>query len=215
MSGVEIQASKVSPQVEFKPMNSENAQTCVAQNCPLMPDPVKNWFALSVIVRHEKVVSEVLRHKGFATFLPLYTRRHQYDRRSREFDLPLFAGYVFCRFDPVTRLPILTTPGVIRIVGAGRTPIAMDPHEIQSLQKAADAGAILSPYAYWPPGQRARVIAGPLTGLEGVVVKAKDSMRLVLSVTLLRRSVSLEIDSECVASVPNALNDILSRSRSF
>ena len=81
-----------------------------------------SWFALSVNVRHEKVISELLRNKGFETFLPLYKRRHQYARRSREFELPLFPGYLFCRTNLTRRLPIMTTPGVLGIVGAGRTP---------------------------------------------------------------------------------------------
>src|SRR5437867_1146875 len=71
----------------------------------------RKWFALSVTARHEKIVSQLLCNKGFETFLPLYTRRHQYARRVRTFELPLFPGYLFCRSDFATRMPILTTPG--------------------------------------------------------------------------------------------------------
>jgi transcription antitermination factor NusG len=162
-----------------------------------------SWFALSVTVRHEKIVSELLRNKGFETFLPLYKRRHQYFRRFREFELPLFPGYLFCRTNLTTRLPIMTTPGVIRIIGAGRTPIPVDNTEISSLRKAVEAGVAMSPHHYFQPGQIGRVRIGPLAGVEGVVVKAKHSLRLVLSVTLLQRAVMLEIDSSCVALVTN------------
>ena len=192
-------------------MNSEHLPTGFEQERSLAPDSVKNWFGLSVMVRHEKVVAEILGHKGFETFLPLYTKTHRYHGRLREFDLPLFSGYVFCHLNPLTRLPVLTTPGVIRIVGAGRNPIPIDPHEIWSLQRAAEAGVSLCPHQHWEPGESARVIAGPLTGVEGVVVKAKDAIRLVLSVSLLQRSVSLEIDSECVASVAKPPAAVLGR----
>lgn len=168
------------------------------------PERIKRWFALSVIARHEKAVSRSLQDKGFETFLPLYTKRHQYQRRSREFDLPLFSGYVFCRSDMATRLPILITPGVIQMVGAGRVPIPLDDHEIWSLQRAAEAGITMCPHPCWRSGQIGRIIAGPLIGIEGVVVSAKQTVRLVLSITLLQRAVLLEIDSDCVALVGNA-----------
>ena len=167
------------------------------------PKPEQQWFALGVMVRHEKVVSQLLQNKGFETFLPLYLRRHEYARRIREFELPLFPGYLFCRSDPAVRLPIVTTPGVLQIVGAGRTPIPIEDSEIMSLQKAAEAGVSMVPHPYWHSGQRGRITAGALAGLEGTIVNAKDSMRLVLSVGLLQRSVLLEIDSRCVAPLEN------------
>jgi transcriptional antiterminator NusG len=160
---------------------------------------IEKWFALRVNVRHEKVVSLSLEHKGFETFLPTYECRHQYARRFRAFELPLFPGYVFCLSDPQKCLPILTTPGVLQMVGAGRTPIPVDEDEIRALKKAMQAGFHLMPYPLWQAGQKARIISGPLAGVEGIVVSEKRATaRLVLSVDLLQRSVMLEIDSNHV-----------------
>jgi transcription antitermination factor NusG len=184
-------------------MNNEHGQGCVQTEAPLAPDPTRKWFALSVTVRHEKVVSQLLRNKGLETFLPLYVQRHEYNRRLRKFHLPLFPGYVFCRSHPAARLPILTTPGVLRMVGAGRVPIPVDDEEIWPLQKAAESGIPMSPHPFWQSGQIGRIIGGPLAGIEGMVVNAKHVMRLVLSVNLLQRSVLLEIDSDSVALVQN------------
>lgn len=166
-----------------------------------VPDAAQKWFALSVTVRHEKVVSQLLNYKGFETFLPLYARRHQYNRRFRSFELPLFPGYVFCRSDPAVRLPILTTPGVLRMVGAGHVPIPVDNQELVALQRALEARAPMTPHPFWQTGQKGRIAAGPLAGIQGIVVSAKPPVRLVLSVSLLQRSVLLEIDSDCVAVV--------------
>ena len=163
------------------------------------PETFRQWFALSVAARHEKSVSRGLDHKGFETFVPLYTRKHQYEGRVRKFELPLFPGYVFCRAEPHTHLPILTTPGVLRIVGAGRVPIPIANDEVLSIQRAMEAGIAMSPYPFWRSGQTGRITAGPLAGIEGIVVTVKQSLRLVLSVTLLQRSVLLEIDSGDVA----------------
>jgi transcription antitermination factor NusG len=159
------------------------------------------WFALGVTARHEKTVSQMLRYKGYETLLPVYTRRHEYTRRIREFELPLFPGYVFCRFNPLVRLPILTTPGVIQVIGAGRIPIAVEDQEIASLQTAMAARIQMAPFRFWQEGQKGRIRDGPLAGLEGMVVRAKQTVRLVLSVTLLKRSVLLEVDTDRVSLI--------------
>jgi transcription antitermination factor NusG len=159
----------------------------------------EQWFALGVTARHEKAISRMLHQKGFETFLPLYTNRHQYGKRAREFELPLFPGYVFCRFNPSTRLPILTTPGVLQVIGAGRVPLPIDRGEISALQTAVKANARLVPWPFWQEGQRGRITFGPLSGVEGIVMNIKDPSRLVLSVSLLQRSVLLEIDADCVS----------------
>jgi transcription termination/antitermination protein NusG len=184
-------------------MTNENSESEVPQEDPHWQETRGNWLALSVNVRHEKVVSELLRNKGFDTFLPLCKRRHQYARRSREFELPPFPCYLFCHAALTRRLPIMTTPGVIRIVGAGRVPIPVDNNEIAALKKVVEAGVAMSPHHFWQSGQIGRINTGPLAGVEGVVVKSKQSLRLILCVRLLQRAVMLEIDSCCVTLVTN------------
>jgi len=156
------------------------------------------WYALGITARHEKAVARILNQKGYETLLPLYTRRHQYEKRTRDFELPLFPGYVFCRFDPVVRLPVLTTPGVLHVVGAGRTPVAVDADEIAAIQIAVLAKARMMPAPFWKTGERGRVVRGPLKGVEGIVMTVKESVRMVLSVSLLQRSLLVEVDADCV-----------------
>jgi len=157
-----------------------------------------DWFALAVSPRHEKKSSVILRNKGYETLLPLYARRHRYECGSRSFDLPLFPGYLFCRFDFSVRLPILTTPGVVRVVGAGKTPIPVAEQQIESMRAAMHAQVPMRPYPYSIEGRQGRITSGPLTGIEGIVANVKPPVRLVLSVHLLQRSVLLEIDTDCV-----------------
>ena len=156
------------------------------------------WFALGVASRHEKAVSRLLEIKGYQTFVPVSVRRHQYVRRSRDFEIPLFPGYVFCRTDLSTRLPILTTPGVLRFIGFGREPIPIDDGEMTALQTAASLGVPLTAHAFWSTGERVVITSGPLLGVEGIVLSEKEPLKLILSVTLLRRSVLLEVDTDCV-----------------
>jgi transcription antitermination factor NusG len=158
------------------------------------------WYALAVRPRHDQAVSRTLENKGFQTFVPLYKKRHRYATRFRETELPLFPGYVFCRFSPQTRLPILTTPGVIQILGAGRLPIPVDETEMESLQTALRLHLPFWPHSFLEAGQRVRISEGALTGVEGVVMTYKQCLRVVLSITLLQRSVLLELDRDYIST---------------
>jgi len=158
------------------------------------------WFALETKPRHEKAVWRMLSGKGYESFLPLYTKRRQYLNRARQSELPLFPGYLFCRFCLLRRLPILTTPGVLKIIGVGRQPVPVDERELASLRMALQAPIQISPFPYLQVGQKVRIEDGPLVGIEGILVSIKSPFRLVISITLLQRSVLLEIDPECVGA---------------
>ena len=140
--------------------------------------------------RHEKNVSSILRGKGFEEFVPLYRRRTP----SRVTELPLFPGYVFCRFDFDRRLPVLTVPGVFSIVGFGGEAVPVRNEEIAALQRVIRADLPREPWPELPVGEKVLVTAGPLEGLEGVVVSYKNSSRLLITVDLLQRSVSVEVN---------------------
>jgi transcription antitermination factor NusG len=167
------------------------------------------WFALAVKPRFEKAVARTLEMKGYETLLPVFRKQHGYGSRCKESDLPLFPGYVCCRFDVRHRLPILTTPGVIQVLGAGNAPIPLADGEIASMQTAIRAQLALQPFPFVQVGQRVRIESGALAGIEGIVMSFKQTLRLVISITVLQRSVLLEIDrgqvseSECACAVPS------------
>lgn len=156
------------------------------------------WFALRVKSRAEKVVATIARNKGFEEFLPLYTCRRRWSDRFKSVELPLFPGYVFCRLNPEFRLPILTIPGVMSFVGIGKVPMPVDEREISAIRSAIGAGLMAEPYPFLEVGQRVRLAEGPLAGLEGLLVEVRKQQRLVVSVSMLRRSVAVEIDRNWV-----------------
>jgi len=159
------------------------------------------WFALQVRTRHEHGVATHLDGIGYELFLPLYKCRKRWSDRIKEASVPLFPGYLFCRFDPLDRLPILKTPGVIKIVGYDRQPIPVDETEISSLQRLGTSGMPNRPWPFLEVGDPVKIESGPLRGLEGKIVEFKGTHRLILSVTLLQRSVAVEIDSAFVESL--------------
>ena len=152
------------------------------------------WFAILVRTSREKTANLLLENVGYECFLPTsrYTRR--WSDRMKEIEVPLFPGYLFCRMDPHNRLPVLMTPGVIQIVGVGKTPIPVGEEEIAAIQRVGKSGLSTMPWPYVQVGHVARIEDGPLRGMSGIVIKIKSGLKLVLSVNLLQRSVAVEID---------------------
>src|SRR5882724_5053801 len=111
-------------------------------------ESAQRWYALAVKPRHEKVVNRMLEYKGQETFLPLYKKGHRYTNRQKVFDLPLFPGYVFCRFNMGMRQPIVTTPGVIRVLGSGSEATPIEDSEITFLQLAVKTQTAIEPWTF-------------------------------------------------------------------
>jgi transcription antitermination factor NusG len=165
------------------------------------------WYALRVQAKYEGRVSFTLRAKGYEDFLPLWRKRRKWADRVKESDVPLFPGYVFCRIDIGERLlPILTTPGVMGIVGAGRVPIAISDEEIATVQAIVSSGLPSRPIPFVTVGCRVLVECGPLAGIEGIVVRADKKYRLIVSVQLLQRSVEVEVDRDSILPMVQRLS---------
>lgn len=183
-------------------MLSTNRETSMdARAFPETPkDP---WFALRVKSNHEKAVCSYLAVKGFEVFLPICRTRNRWADRFKLVETPLFGGYVFSRLDRTRPNAVLSTPGVIQIVGTGRNPEPVLEGEILAIRRAVDANFQLRECDFFMKGQRATVVSGALAGLEGTVVSLKQQSRLVLSISLLQRSVALEIDESLVRIEPD------------
>ena len=161
------------------------------------PDPRK-WYALQVRTRWEQSTASLLGGKGYHTLLPTYKAKKDWARGVREVNAPLFPGYVFCQFDAHNRLPVLITPGVISVVGRGKTPVPVDDAEIAAVETVVSSGFHAEPWPYLEVGQKVSIEREPLKGLEGILVHFKGNHRIVLSVSLLRRSVAVEVDRSSV-----------------
>lgn len=158
----------------------------------------ERWYALYVRARFEKAAERCLKGKGYEAFSPFYQTIRRRSGRTKVFDLPLFPSYVFCSFNQSKRLPILTTPGVVHVVGAGNVPEPIEVAEIRSIQAVAESGQPVTPWPYLPGGHKIRIEAGPLSGTEGTLLRVKSELRLVVSITLLQRSMAVEVDQELV-----------------
>ena len=158
------------------------------------------WVALTVIPRKEGVTAKTLRLRGYDCFLPLYSVKRRWSDRIKTVELPLFPGYVFCRLNPLNRLPILKISSVMGIAGSARTLEPVPDEEIVALQAVCRPGNQIVPYPFLMVGARVRIQEGPFKDLEGILLEEKPA-RLVLSVVLLQRSLAINIDREWVAPV--------------
>lgn len=153
------------------------------------------WFALQVRIRHEAGAAAHLQGMGYEDFLPPVQDSYTLVGSHQGSGNALFPGYVFCRFDPQNRLPILKAPGVLQVVGCSRRPIPVEETEIEALQAPVQSGIRSQPWPYVDVGDKIPVESGPLRGREGVVVEFKGGERLILSIALLQRSVAVEIET--------------------
>ena len=156
------------------------------------------WFAIRVKSNFEKKVATGLRNKGLEEFLPLYQSRRRLSDRYKTVDLPLFPGYLFCRLDLNHRLPLLTTVGFLYIVSVGNKPVPVDEDEIAAVQLVVRSGVLAMPWPSLAVGQRVRLESGPLCGLEGTVTQVGMRDRICVSVTLLQRGISVEVDRDWI-----------------
>jgi transcription antitermination factor NusG len=161
----------------------------------------QNWYALRVRPNFEKLVALALRGKGYDEFLPLYRKLSRWSDRKKQIELPLFPGYVFSRFDVNQRLPILIIPGVMQVVGFGNKPEPIADEELRAVERFAASGLPVEPWPFLKVGELVLVDDGPLAGLEGTLVEVKNRYRIVVSLTLLQRSVAVEIDRDCIRPV--------------
>jgi transcription antitermination factor NusG len=159
------------------------------------------WYAVEVTCQKEKLVASVLSEKGYECFLPVYPKRTVWSDRIRVTSVPLFSGYVFSRFDAQFRLPILVTPGVRAIVGHGKVPAPVPDHDLEAVRIVLGNGLPIEPCERLQEGDRVLVTKGPLAGIEGSFLRHRSGYRLILSVSLIERSVAVEIDRSCVEPI--------------
>lgn len=156
-----------------------------------------SWIAIQARPRLEPVAASGLRERGYEVLLPI----------SGASSKTLFPGYLFCRFDASVRVPIVTAPGVIRIVGYGHEPVSICEWEIDAIRVVAESGLPAKTHPYPRIGQWVKVRQGPLKGAVGRVDGSGRKKPFVVSVALLQRSVSVEVDESWLEPIPAAPGD--------
>ena len=158
-----------------------------------------NWYALYTHPRHEKRIAEQIEQRAIPCFLPLYRSVRRWKDRRKELELALFPGYVFVRVDPQHRLRVLQLAGAVRFVSFNGQPVPVPADEMESLMGGLKRGIRAEPHPYLVAGRGVQVKSGPLAGSQGILIRRKDKFRVVLSLKLIMRSVSVEVDESDIA----------------
>jgi transcription antitermination factor NusG len=153
------------------------------------------WFAVYTSPRHEKRVDQHLSLREIEHYLPLYRVQRKWSDGSRvTLDLPLFPGYIFVFIKRTERVRVLEVPGALAVVGGtGREPAPLPDAEINALRSGLHLRRA-EPHPLLTIGQRARILSGALAGMEGIVVRKKNSLRIVLTMDLIQQSMAVEVD---------------------
>jgi transcription antitermination factor NusG len=159
------------------------------------------WYAVRVRSNYERVAAAHLRERGYEEFSPSYQVQRQWSDRTKTIEQFLFPGYVFARLNPHNRLLVLTAPGVVALVGFGKSPTPIPDQEIESIRTMVRSGLLMKPWPFLEVGQRVLIERGPLSGVEGILQDVKGKFRLVVSISLLHRSVSAEVDRTWVRPI--------------
>jgi transcription antitermination factor NusG len=166
----------------------------VVSAASLIGDLPQFWYAVFTRSNHEKRVAGYCATRQIEHFLPLYHVVHNWtNNRKAALDLPLFPGYLFVRMAPRERLQVLGAPGALCLVGRGNAPTPLPDFEIESLRNSLQQRSF-EPHPYLAVGARVRIRKGSLAGMEGVVVRKKNSVRVVLTLDLIMQSVAVEVD---------------------
>jgi transcription antitermination factor NusG len=160
-----------------------------------------NWYAAYTRYHCEKRVARMIEYRGVEHFLPLYEVVHRWKERKARLQLPLFASYVFVHLDLRDRMSILTVPGVIRLVGYPR-PTPLSGREIEAIRNYLSHRPAVEPYPYLTRGKLVHIKAGPLAGLEGIVLRRKSGCRVVINVDPIRRAMAVELPASDLEPVP-------------
>lgn len=158
-------------------------------------------YAVKVRSRMEGVISGALKQKGFDVLLPTYTDRRRYSDRVKSVSRALFPGYVFVRTEMRELLPLITTEGVSYIVKSGNAPHPLPQQEVAAIESLCRMTAACSPCENFHVGQKVRIESGPLHGLEGILARIGNNERLVISISSIFSSVSVDLKDTAVTSV--------------
>jgi transcription antitermination factor NusG len=174
----------------------ETATPAKVDEVRLLANLQKKWFAVFTRSHHEKRVAQYYSEKGIEHFLPLYRTTHQWTHyRKAILDLPLFSNYLFVHIASQERIRVLSVPGVVALVGQGNTPTPLADSEVESLRSGLHLRKF-EPYPYLVEGAKVRIKTGALAGIQGVVLRKKNSLRVIFSMDLLMRSIAVEVDAD-------------------
>ncbi len=159
------------------------------------------WYAVYSWANHEKRVAAELQSRSVEYFLPLYRSVRRWKDRRVTLDLPLFPGYIFVRITLGDRLRVVQIPSVVRLVGFNGLPAVLPDREMEIMRLGLSERLQTEPHPFLTVGRRVRITSGPLAGLEGILKRKRNNLRVVVSLNIIQRSVAVDVDAADVIPI--------------
>jgi len=173
-------------------------------NClstPYLSMEEAHWYAVYTNARHENAVADHLISKDIEVFVPTITIVRSWKDRKMKLQIPAFPGYVFTKIYLSERGRVISVPGVVRILSFNGVPARLDEVEIENIRLCHRRGALMEPRPLFGVGERVRVKAGVLEGLEGFVSRCKDERRLIVPLSHINQSLAVQVDVDLLEPV--------------
>ena len=151
-----------------------------------------SWQVLHVLSNHEKKVAQHLEVRALEHYLPLYKQRVKWTDRTVVAERPLFSGYVFVRFAPQNRISVISTPGVLRLLGDQESDMVRD-EDLAKIRQGLSIGMPLQPHPGITVGTKVRVCTGVFAGVEGQVTELRRQCKVIVTLAAVRQCFSLEV----------------------
>jgi len=162
------------------------------------------WFVLFVRSNQEKVIAQRLVEREVEHFLPCYSSVRQWKDRKVTLEMPLFPGYIFVHLPFLNRARVLTIPNIVSLVGSRNFPSVISEEEIDWIRRGVEHGNAV-PHPYLSVGDRIKVVSGPLSGMQGVLLRKQNSTRVVICLDSISRSFMVEVDLESIEPLAPSL----------
>jgi transcription antitermination factor NusG len=176
----------------------------VKKESNLLHDEPPQWYAVQTRPHHEKRVEERLRMTSLQTFLPVHRCRHLWKNGVHaDLEMPLFPCYLFARASMYDRVNVLRIPGVLGLASSSSHPSKISAAEIETLRAAVES-LRATPHPYLNAGDRVRIISGPMAGMEGVLIRRRQELRVVLSIEIIMRSIAVEVSEFEIEAIRSA-----------
>lgn len=162
-----------------------------------MPTADAPWEIAHLRSRQEKTVARLLLDGGKPFYLPQVEQKKKSSGRTFVSHLPLFPGYIFLRRVKGLRETLWRTSAVVKMLEVpDQAQLTGELLQIRHLQVS---GAVLTPRVDLVPGDAVRITEGVFTGYSGIVMEERGSLRLIVSVSTLRKSVDVEFPRDVLA----------------
>ena len=160
------------------------------------------WWCLHTRPRQEKATARDLRTQKIPYYLPqvVHEDRTPQGRKTRSI-LPLFTSYLFLLGDDNERVQSLKGNRLVRVIEVA-DQTGMD-HDLRQIHQMLASGLAIVPEPAVPVGARVRILNGPLTGIEGRVIRRGKRDQFVAVVHFLGSGATVDLEDWQVEQLPD------------